>query len=127
MSWDAYINTLMEAPNATDAAIYGLDGNLWASTCELKDITGEQINALTCEISKLHACGPMIGKKKCMFLRKLDGDQDILQLKTKENPNISVCVGKTKKALVVLIGNAKPPELTTKVFGVVKHLVDNNY
>ncbi|XP_076580376.1 profilin-1 [Chaetodon auriga] len=142
MTWQAYIDDLMSVDEQTgtipvmDAAICGTEvgqQSVWASSPGLSNITAEEIKRLIGDRPTFHSSGPVIGGRKCMLLRdQMDDDTSYaLNLKTKADEQgvcFSVCVGKSKSALVIAFGNkdAQGGQLVKKVYKVVKHLRESN-
>nr|XP_046236743.1 profilin-1 [Scatophagus argus] len=141
MSWDAYITNL-KTPNSDgtnpvmEAAICGIapgQESVWASTDALKNITVDEIKKLAGDRSSFRQAGPTIAGTKCMLLTDKMEEEGVYSLNMKTKADAcgacySVCVGKSNNAIVIAQGTkeANGGQLTTKVYGVVKHLRDAN-
>ncbi|KAJ8342204.1 hypothetical protein SKAU_G00321320 [Synaphobranchus kaupii] len=112
MSWDAYIQNLMESGQLVDAAICGCtagDEYVWASHpggC-LSSITPQEIQQLMSKDRKeLMAKGVILGGMKCLLIR--DGMDDELEpsmdLKSTGDNCLSITIAKSDKALVIVTG-----------------------
>ncbi|XP_074480589.1 profilin-1 [Sebastes fasciatus] len=128
MSWDAYITTLTAGGVITEAAIYGFDGSIYAASEGLKGITVEQVKSLAGPSCHMNECGPTVGNIKCMLVKDdRENDQSFcLHLKGNKNSGLqTVCVGRTKTAIVIAIA---PPSanIANTVFLTTKYLRDNN-
>ncbi|XP_070710963.1 profilin-1 [Pempheris klunzingeri] len=137
MSWESYIGNLLKNGLVSEAAICGMETGsegVWASTPGLAGITADEIKRLAGDTASFHTSGPLLAGTKCMFLR--DGSNDpstySLDLKTKadsEGVSYSVCVGKSKKTLVIAKGkkDVGGGPLSMNVHSMVKYLRDQNY
>ncbi|XP_023257787.1 profilin-1-like [Seriola lalandi dorsalis] len=137
MSWDSYIDNL-KTPDSNgvvavaEAAICGMlsgSESVWASTPALANISVEEIKRLAGKRSDFGQSGPLIGGVKCRMIRdNMDNDGMFsLDLKTAADASgnaFSVCVGKSKSALVIAKGTkeANGGQLASKVFGIVNYL-----
>ncbi|XP_054457360.1 profilin-like [Anoplopoma fimbria] len=128
-SWDQYLDRL-KVPSVTEAAIYGLDGNVWATTKGLEGLTVEQIKYLAGSSEPMSMSGPKLGNMKCMLLKddRSNPMSLCLHLRTSQaDGKLPVCVGKTHKALLIVIGSASGGQLTDAIYKLVTYLKNNNY
>ncbi|GAA6214853.1 profilin-1-like [Lates japonicus] len=142
MSWQGYIDNLL-APDdkgrlpVQEAAICGFapgQESVWASTPGMNNISAEEIRKLAGKRDTFGQCGPCVGGMKCRMLRDNMEDEKMYSLDLKsaadaEGNTYSVCVGKSKQALVIARGtkDATGGQLAPKVFSIVEHLRKAGY
>ncbi|XP_015280841.1 PREDICTED: profilin-3 [Gekko japonicus] len=91
--WKAYINTVLKDKNIEDVAIVGHSDN--------KSVWASKPGGLLAAISPQEIAG-----KKCSVIRdNLLMDKDaVMDTRTKGGDSKSICIGKTAKALIFLMG-----------------------
>ncbi|XP_062981653.1 profilin-3 [Elgaria multicarinata webbii] len=109
--WKAYINTILKDKNIEDVAIVGYSDNksVWASKPGglLAAISPQEVGMITGQDRKSFLqTGITIAGKKCSVIRdNLLVDKDaVMDTRTKGGDNRSICIGKTAKALIFLMG-----------------------
>ncbi|XP_019372025.1 PREDICTED: profilin-3 [Gavialis gangeticus] len=109
--WKSYINTILKDKNIEDVAIVGhLDNkSVWASKPGgvLAAISPQEVGVITGQDRKTFLqTGITIAGKKCSVIRdNLLVDKDaVMDARTKGGDSMSICIGKTPKALVFLMG-----------------------
>lgn len=97
--WDAYRDNLLAGRNCSDAAIIGLDGNIWTSSPGLAAITPAQAKAIVGGFtngSSLQASGIHLGQTKFMFLQS-----DDQQIQGKKGSTQGVSIAKCNQCVVI--------------------------
>lgn len=109
--WKAYINTILKDKNIEDVAIVGHSDNksVWASKPGglLAAISPQEVGVITGKDRKgFLQTGITIAGKKCSVIRdNLLVDKDaVMDTRTKGGDSKSICIGKTAKALIFLMG-----------------------
>ncbi|CAB1438476.1 unnamed protein product, partial [Pleuronectes platessa] len=114
MSWEGYITALMAPVNGrvvtSEAAICGIQTlSVWAATPGYLSISADEIRTLAGTRNNFSSCGPKVAGVKCMLLVDKMDDDTIYSLNLKtvsdtDGKRYNLCIGKTKKALLVLKG-----------------------
>lgn len=109
--WKAYINTVLKDKNIEDIAIVGHSDNksVWASKPGglLAAISPQEVGVIIGQDRKgFLQTGITIAGKKCSVIRdNLLVDKDaVMDTRTKGGDSRSICIGKTPKALIFLMG-----------------------
>ncbi|KAG7464572.1 hypothetical protein MATL_G00167020 [Megalops atlanticus] len=141
MSWDSYIESLMQGDFVQDAAILGYENgkeSVWAANKggEFANITPAEIRQMVnTDRSNLFSGGITLAGTKCTVLRDtlhLDG-QYTMDLRTKasdKDPDTyNISVGKSGKALVVVKGkkDTHGGKLNPKAYNFADHLRKSGY
>uniref|UniRef100_K7G3E0 Profilin n=1 Tax=Pelodiscus sinensis TaxID=13735 RepID=K7G3E0_PELSI len=94
--WKSYINTVLKDKNIEDVAIVGHSDN--------KSVWASKPGGLLAAISPQEVV--TIAGKKCSVIRdNLLVEKDaVMDARTKEADSKSICIGKTPKALIFLMG-----------------------
>ncbi|XP_006010447.1 profilin-3 [Latimeria chalumnae] len=109
--WKEYVNTILKDKNVEDAAIVGHIDNkcVWASKPggNLAAISPQEVEVVVGQdrVSFLKT-GMVLGGKKCSVIRdnlKVEHD-GVMDIRTKGGDGRSICVGKTPKALIFIMG-----------------------
>lgn len=113
MSWQSYVDSIMDDADYKDAAIVGIEGKtVWASVPggTFCNITSEEIDrVLSKDREDLFTNGLTLGSMKCQVLKdNLDKDGDWTMLMATINQSghkLKIAVGKSTQALVFAMGN----------------------
>ncbi|KAI8820377.1 profilin [Fimicolochytrium jonesii] len=126
MSWQQYVDSnLVGTGKIARAAIYGLDGSLWATTQGFSPAAPE-VAALTkgfTDASGLRASGIHLAGVKYFTLR---ADDRAIYGKQGQN---GVCVAKTKQAIIIGVYESpvQAGEANKVVEGLADYLIGVNY
>ncbi|KAM7012690.1 profilin-2-like isoform 1-T1 [Tautogolabrus adspersus] len=139
MSWQSYVDNLMNDGSCQDAAIVGyLDAKyVWSSFNggTFANITPEEIDVLIGKDREaFFTSGMTLGNKKCSVIRDslhVDGDWT-MDIRTKSQggePTYNVSVGRAGKALVVVMGKegVHGGQLNKKAFQMAEYLRKSGY
>lgn len=134
MSWQSYVDNLMDDGSCQDAAIVGYTDAkyVWASFPggTFANITAEEIDVIIGQDREAFFCrGLTLGQKKCSVIRDsliTDGDWT-MDIRTKSQggePTYNVTVGKAGKALVLVMGKegVHGGQLNKKAFTMTEYL-----
>ncbi|XP_030580652.1 profilin-1-like [Archocentrus centrarchus] len=140
MSWNAYIDSMKTADQSgtapvAQAAICGCTSgqeSVWAGTLQ---VTADEIKKLCAsDRSSFAQNGVYIAGRRCRLIRdQLDVDpmfaMDVKTAADAEGNTYSICVGKTKQAIVIAMGtkDASGGQVSNKVHTVVEHLRKAGY
>ncbi|XP_074844708.1 profilin-3 [Carettochelys insculpta] len=109
--WKSYINTVLKDKNIEDVAIVGHSDNksVWASKPGglLAAISPQEVGVIIGQDRKgFLQTGITIAGKKCGVIRdNLLVEKDaVMDARTKESDSKAICIGKTPKALIFLMG-----------------------
>ncbi|XP_024077079.1 profilin-3 [Terrapene carolina triunguis] len=109
--WKSYINTILKDKNIEDVAIVGHNDNksVWASKPGglLAAISPQEVGVIIGHDRKgFLQTGITIAGKKCSVIRDylLVEKDAVMDTRTKEGDNKSICIGKTPRALIFLMG-----------------------
>ncbi|KAJ1966115.1 profilin, required for normal timing of actin polymerization in response to thermal stress [Dipsacomyces acuminosporus] len=117
MSWQPYVdNNLVGSGKITQAAIYGLDGGVWAQSPNFPLTTDEfqKINAGFSDNNSLLASGVFIGGTKYMAVQVNDD-----HIHGKKGGEGILCYKTGKTIIVGLYGDSTQPGDANKVIGSV--------
>ncbi|KAI8592441.1 profilin, required for normal timing of actin polymerization in response to thermal stress [Geranomyces variabilis] len=126
MSWQAYVDSnLLGTGKIAKAAIFGLDGSLWATSSNLS-VQAPEISALSkgfTDPSGLRASGIYIAGTKYFTLR---ADDKAIYGKQGQN---GLCAAKTKQAIIVGIYESpvQAGDANKVVEGLADYLIGVNY
>ncbi|TRY96169.1 hypothetical protein DNTS_026750 [Danionella cerebrum] len=113
MSWDSYVDNLMQDGLCQDAAIVGCDPTgVWAAyqAGTFANITTSEIDTIIGkDRQSFFTNGLTLGSKKCSVIRDslLDEGEWTMDIRTKSQggePTFNIAVGKASKALVIVMG-----------------------
>ncbi|KAG0307799.1 profilin, required for normal timing of actin polymerization in response to thermal stress [Dissophora globulifera] len=127
MSWQAYVdNNLVGSGKVTKAAIFGLDGSLWATSSDFK-VGGAEVQKLVAafdDVSDIAANGLHLEGTKFVFLRK--GTENSIYARSGAT---GVACVKTGKAVLVGYYNEtiQGGDCNTVVEGLADYLVGVGY
>ncbi|XP_072294964.1 profilin-2-like isoform X1 [Eucyclogobius newberryi] len=139
MSWQSYVDNLMDDGSCQDAAIAGfVDAKyVWASHAGgiFSGITAEEIDVLTGKDREGFFTGGMtLGSKKCSVIRdslNIDGDftMDIRTKSQGGEPTYNISVGRGNKVLVFVMGKEgiHGGLLNKKAYTMVEYLRKSGY
>ncbi|NXT30311.1 PROF3 protein, partial [Syrrhaptes paradoxus] len=109
--WKYYISSILEDKNVEDVAIVGLPDNkcVWAAKPGglLAAISPQEVGLITGQDRKIFLLtGITIAGKKCSVIRDslLVDEDNKMDVRSKDSDSISICIGKTPKALIFLMG-----------------------
>ncbi|NXE47581.1 PROF3 protein, partial [Casuarius casuarius] len=109
--WKNYINYILKDRNVEDVAIVGHSDNkcVWASKPGglLAAISPQEVGLITGQDRKAFLqTGITIAGKKCSVIRDnlLVEEDDVMDIRTKGGDSRSICIGRTSRALVFLMG-----------------------
>ncbi|KAG0203665.1 profilin, required for normal timing of actin polymerization in response to thermal stress [Mortierella sp. GBA30] len=126
MSWQSYVdNNLVGTGKVAKAAIFGLDGSLWATSPDFK-VGGEEVKKLVAaftDVSDIAANGLFLEGVKYVYLRTV-GDS----IYARHGATGVTCV-KTKQAVIVgyYSENIQAGDCNGVVEGVANYLVSTGY
>ncbi|XP_020494907.1 profilin-2 isoform X1 [Labrus bergylta] len=139
MSWQSYVDNLMNDGSCQDAAIVGYHDAkyVWSSFSggTFANITPEEIDVLIGKDREaFFTSGMTLGNKKCSVIRdslQIDGDWT-MDIRTKSQggePTYNVSVGRAGKALVVVMGKegVHGGQLNKKAFQMADYLRKSGY
>jgi len=140
MSWDAYVDNLLQhgAGHIDSAVIIGLDGTPWTGTNDnspkhLKLVGSEGKTIADCMRSKnydpMRASGVHVAGKKHMFLRADEDNDVVLSKGTGAHKEESLCVQKTNQAVIIAHCPAgqQPGKCNQAVEVIAQYLKSMNY
>ncbi|XP_069803554.1 profilin-1 [Dendropsophus ebraccatus] len=133
MSWDDYIKNLM-THEIQDAVICGINpACVWAAhpDGDLCKITPAEIAALACdERTHFYTNGLTVGGLRCSLIRDNISDSHTMDVRTKakEGPTFNMTIGRTKTALLIVMGKegVHGGTVNAKAHAMTKYLVDRN-
>ncbi|NXG29454.1 PROF3 protein, partial [Dromaius novaehollandiae] len=109
--WKNYINYILKDRNVEDVAIVGHSDNkcVWASKPGglLAAISPQEVGLITGQDRKAFLqTGITIAGKKCSVIRDnlLVEEDDVMDTRTKGGDSRSICIGRTSRALIFLMG-----------------------
>ncbi|XP_078506740.1 profilin-3 [Lissotriton helveticus] len=127
--WKTYINSFLKDRNVEDVAIVGHADNksVWASKPGglLAAISPQEVGVIVGMDRKTFLqTGITIAGKKCSIIRDnlmIEGDW-VMDLRSKAGDSRSICIGKTSKALVFMMGQkgVHGGALNKKVHDIIK-------
>jgi len=97
--WDAYRDNLLAGKNCSEAAIVGVDGNVWTTSPGLATLNVTQAKALITGFTNgtgLQSGGILLGNTKFMYLQS---DKDQIQGKKGSESGVSIAL--CKQCLVI--------------------------
>ncbi|NXA46082.1 PROF3 protein, partial [Nothocercus julius] len=109
--WKNYINCILKDRNVEDVAIVGHTDNkcVWASKPGglLAAVSPQEVGLITGPDRKaLLQTGLTVAGRKCSVIRDnlLVEDDDVMDIRTKGGDSRSICIGRTSRALIFLMG-----------------------
>ncbi|KAM8809853.1 profilin-3 [Eudromia elegans] len=109
--WKNYINCILKDRNVEDVAIVGHTDNrcVWASKPGglLAAISPQEVGLITGPDRKAFLqTGLTVAGKKCSVIRDnlLVEEDDVMDIRTKGGDSRSICIGRTSRALIFLMG-----------------------
>uniref|UniRef100_A0A8B9S8W8 Profilin n=1 Tax=Apteryx owenii TaxID=8824 RepID=A0A8B9S8W8_APTOW len=109
--WKSYIDCILKDRNVEDVAIVGHSDNkcVWASKPGglLAAISPQEVGLITGQDRKAFLqTGITIAGKKCSVIRDnlLVEEDDMMDIRTKGGDSRSICIGRTPRALIFLMG-----------------------
>ncbi|XP_013805231.2 profilin-3 [Apteryx mantelli] len=109
--WKNYIDCILKDRNVEDVAIVGHSDNkcVWASKPGglLAAISPQEVGLITGQDRKAFLqTGITIAGKKCSVIRDnlLVEEDDMMDIRTKGGDSRSICIGRTPRALIFLMG-----------------------
>ncbi|NXV94022.1 PROF3 protein, partial [Calonectris borealis] len=112
--WKYYINSILADRNVEDVAIVGLSDNkcLWAAKPGglLAAISPQEVALIMGQDRKTFLLtGITIAGKKCSVIRDnlLVDEVNVMDIRSKGSDSRSICIGKTPKALIFLMGKKR--------------------
>ncbi|XP_072219384.1 profilin 2a [Leuresthes tenuis] len=139
MSWQSYVENLMEDGSCQDSAIVGyLEAKyVWAAFPggTFSNITSQEIDVLVGKDREtFYTSGLTLGSKKCSVLRDSlneDGDRT-MDIRTKSQggePTYNVSVGRAEKVLVLVMGKegVHGGGLNKKAFKMAEYLKQSGF
>ncbi|XP_042673855.1 profilin-3 [Centrocercus urophasianus] len=110
--WKYYIDCILSDRNIDDVAIVGLSDNkcVWATKPGglLSAVSPYEVDLITGQDRKTFLMtGITIAGKKCSVIRDsllVEGD-NVMDVRSKGGDSRSICIGRTPKALIFLMGN----------------------
>ncbi|XP_069766218.1 profilin-3-like [Narcine bancroftii] len=129
--WRNYINYILKDKNVEDVAIVGQANNraVWASKPGgiFAAISPQEVSALMGQDRRTFLqTGITVGGKKCSIVRDnlLDPDDGVMDVRMKGGQSKSICVGKSIKAIVYVMGRrgVHGGVLNTKVHEIINYL-----
>eukprot|EP00659_Diplonema_papillatum_P010195 gene10195-15680_t len=110
MSWDSYVDNLLQSGNVTHAALLGIDGSIWAKDAGCK-LTQEEATAIAGGMGEVSGKyfqdnGCVLGGEKYFCLRMV-GDEGLFY--GKKGPS-GLCIARSTQCLVVgVYGEGQTP------------------
>ena len=129
MSWQQYIDSsLVGSGFVTSASMHGLDGNVWASSPNLKVSAAEAkalVGYITGDQSPLYVSGIKFAGEKYTFLRAEAGRS----LYGRKGSDGGCCIVKTGQTIIIAVygGGIQPGQCTKVVEGLADYLIGQNY
>ncbi|XP_032845424.1 profilin-3 [Tyto alba] len=109
--WKYYINSILADRNAEDVAVVGLSDNkcVWVAKPGglLTAILPQEVGLITGQDRKMFLLtGITIAGKKCSVIcdNMLVDEDNAMDIRSKGSDSRSICIGKTPKALIFLVG-----------------------
>ncbi|NWZ47035.1 profilin-3 [Haliaeetus albicilla] len=109
--WKCYVNSILADRNIEDVAVVGLSDNkcVWAAKPGglLAAISPQEVGLITGQDRKTFLLtGITIAGKKCSVIRDslLVDEDNVMDVRSKGSDSRSICIGKTPKALIFLVG-----------------------
>uniref|UniRef100_UPI00358DECC3 profilin-1-like n=1 Tax=Myxine glutinosa TaxID=7769 RepID=UPI00358DECC3 len=134
MSWDDYVNSIMNIDNVGDVAIFGIDERrVWAAkpNSEFGGVKTEELNVLLgTDRATFLANGVQLGNIKFSVTNDKLMEDDWMSLQTKQrDPSASLLVVRTKKTVVFVMGiqSLHGGKMLTDVEKILKSLRDSNF
>ncbi|KAJ9449951.1 putative protein phosphatase methylesterase 1 [Diplonema papillatum] len=129
MSWDSYVDNLLQSGNVTHAALLGIDGSIWAKDAGCK-LTQEEATAIAGGMGEVSGKyfqdnGCVLGGEKYFCLRMV-GDEGLFY--GKKGPS-GLCIARSTQCLVVgVYGEGQTPgACNIAVEGMKDYLVGAGY
>ncbi|KAJ8266203.1 hypothetical protein GJAV_G00127670 [Gymnothorax javanicus] len=135
MSWQGYIDALLEEKGVADAAIFCCTtGTAWAAKPDgfLINAKPDQVLHVFCkERENLFSQGFQFGDVKCTMLRDESGEElPCVDARTKDDKRIGICFALSIKTIVVVAGSPHSTDsgnLNTASYNMAKHLKKSGF